>query len=725
MGHQAAGAADTRKFRVGVDVGGTFTDVVLVEEGSGSILVAKVHTVPSDPSQGCIDGIEKALDLYGLSPEQIVFVVHGTTIATNTIIEGKHARAGLITSEGFRDVLEIAYQTRPNLYDVFFDKPVPLIPRHLCRGVPERILPDGSVRVPLDQDALREVARQFRAEGVEAIVVAFLHSYRDPTHERLAGRILAEECGDLPIILSSDVCPEFREYPRTSTAVVNAVLLPRVTPYLARLEIRLAEKGIKPPLHLMISAGGIMAAATAKRQPVHLVESGPAAGVIGAAFIAEMSGFANLLALDIGGTTAKAALVTNGKPQITEQFEVGAAAIATVTSPRGRGYPVLTPVISLVEIGAGGGSIAQVDPGGALSVGPQSAGADPGPACYGRGGTAATLTDANVVLGRINPEFFLGGAVSLDRSLSEKAIQEHVAGPAGLGLIEAAHAVIAIANAKMTSALYFISVEQGVDPRDYVLVPSGGAGPLHAVAIAQALGIETVLVPPTPGLNSAVGMLACDLKHDVVRTYMKPEAVAHHEEIAAIYVEMEAPVLALLADEGVSEADIRISREIEMCYVGQSFHLKLPVPETIDGSTLDHLRAAFHARHNEAYGFANTGEPTLLVNLRLNGTGRVDRPVLRRLANATDGAERAVKTRRKVHFDQPARELMIDIYDRDRLLADDRFEGPAIVEQMDTTIVIPPGTSVYVSETGSLLIATGIVRESKREAERASMERNV
>src|SRR5260221_6243441 len=375
-----------RKFRVGVDVGGTFTDIVLVEETTGAILVAKVHTVPADPSQGCIDGIEKALSRHQVEPGELSFVVHGTTIATNTIIEGKGAKAGLITSEGFRDVLEIAYQTRPRLYDIFFDKPKPLIPRHLCMGVPERIHPDGTVKTRLDTDALRKVAKALQAEGVEAIAVAFLHSYRDPTHERQAGEVLAKELNGTPIVLSSDVCPEFRESPRTSTAVVNAVLLPRVSPYLARLEERLHTNGITPGLHLMTSAGGIMSAAIAKRQPVHLVESGPAAGVIGAAFIGALSGYQNVLALDIGGTTAKAALVSNGNPQIAEQFEVGAAAIANVTSARGQGYPVLTPVISLVEIGAGGGSLAPVDPGGALTVGPQSAGADPGPACYGRGG---------------------------------------------------------------------------------------------------------------------------------------------------------------------------------------------------------------------------------------------------------------------------------------------------------------------------------------------------
>jgi N-methylhydantoinase A len=441
---------------------------------------------------------------------------------------------------------------------------------------------------------------------------------------------------------------------------------------------------------------------------VHLVESGPAAGVIGAAFVAGISGCSNLLALDIGGTTAKAALVTGGQPQIAEQFEVGAAAIANVTSPKGLGYPVLTPVISLVEIGAGGGSIAQVDPGGALSVGPQSAGAVPGPACYGQGGEFATLTDANVVLGRIDPDYFLGGQVKLDGSLSEKAIRINVAEPAGLSVIEAAQAVLEIANAKMTSALYFISVEQGIDPRDYVLVPSGGAGPLQAVAIGISLGVPTVLIPPAPGLNSAVGLLASDLKHDVVRTYMKTQAMASPEELSAIYAEMEHGVQKLLGQEGVAPDAIKITCEVEMCYVGQSFRLKMPVPSRIDGSAMDGLTTAFHQKHAEAYGFAAVGEPTQLVNLRLNGMGLVKKPTLRRLPPTDGDVSGAVKRRRRVHFGHREPAIEVDVYDRAKLRAGDRLSGPAIVEQMDTTVVLPPGVKATVESVGSIVVSTGV-----------------
>ena len=700
-----------RRFRIGVDVGGTFTDVVLVEEATGEILAAKVATVPADPSQGCIDGVDKALTAFAIDPAEIVLTVHGTTIATNTIIEGKGAKAGLVTSAGFRDVLEIAYQTRPDLYDLLYEKPRPLIPRYLCLGVPARIGPAGEEIVPLDEAALREAAGQFRDAGVEAIAVAFLHSYLNPAHEQRAAAILAEECPDTPIVLSSNICPEYREYPRTSTTVVNAVLVPRVAPYLERLENRLTDRGIGRGLHLMTSAGGIMAAATTRQQPVHLIESGPAGGVIGATFVAGLSGYDNLLALDIGGTTAKAALVNDGRPQIADEFEVGAAAVATVTGARGRGYPVRAPVISLLEIGAGGGSIANVDPGGALTVGPQSAGADPGPACYGKGGMEPTLTDANLVLGRINPDFFLGGEVALDRALSEQAMREAVAEPMGLNLIDAACSVIDIANARMTSALYFVTVQRGIDPRDYVLVPSGGAGPMQAVDIARSLGVRTVLIPPKPGVNSAVGLLATDLMHEIVRTFMRRADEADPAALAQVFAEMEAANGALLRGEDVPDDQVEIRREIDMCYFGQSFQLRIPFAGDIDATTAATVTAAFHDRHEEAYGFCDRREPTMFINLRATAVGKVKRPQLRALAAAEDPVDRALKGRRKVCFSAAGGMADCAIYDREKLLFGDRFAGPAIVEQMDTTTVVPPGATIAVDRYGSLVISVGTAQD--------------
>lgn len=696
---------DSRHLRVGVDVGGTFTDVIVVNDATGAVHAAKVATVPSDPSAGCLDGIQKVMEACGLDASDFGFIVHGTTIATNTIIQNKGAKAGLITSEGFRDVLEIAYQTRPALYDVFYDKPPPLIPRRLCLGVPERIDAEGNILVQLDEEAVRRVAREMLSAGVEAIAVAFLHSYKDPSNERRCRDVIFEVAPNIPVVLSSDISPEYREYPRTSTAVVNAVLLPRVGPYIGKLEERLKTLGTDCSLHLMTSSGGIITGSVARRQPVHLVESGPAAGVIGATFIARLSGFDNVLALDIGGTTAKAALVTNGIPIIADQFEVGSSAVATVTAQRGKGYPVLTPVISLLEIGAGGGSIAHVDPGGALTVGPQSAGAVPGPACYGLGGVEPTLTDANLVLGRIDPDYFLGGVTRLDVDLARAAVSKRVAEPTGLDIEAAANAVIDIANAKMTSALYFISVEQGIDPREFVLVPSGGAGPMQACAIARALGVSTVLVPPTPGLNSAVGLLATDLKHELVRTYMRDSRLTDPADLASVFDEMADATRRLLTEESVSDDRISLRREIGMCYVGQSFQLNIEVPEVIGPDIGTVMSAAFNRQHRETYGFSNDAAPAQFVNLRCTATGAVKRPRMRELEGGDGNPAPALKGHRAVYFaDSASARVATAIYERSLLRSGDTFEGPAIVEQMDSTCVIPPGARVTVDRHGSLIV---------------------
>jgi N-methylhydantoinase A len=694
---------DGHRYRVGVDIGGTFTDVVVLDESDGTVRVTKVPTVPADPSQGFLDGLGLALEAFSVAPEAIAFAVHGTTIATNTIIQGQGARSGLITSEGFSDILEIAYQTRPELYEIFYDKPPPLIPRYLCIGVPERIDAHGNVLTPLDEAAVETAARRLVAEGVESIAVAFLHSYRDPTHEQLAASAIKRVAPGLPVVLSSDVCPEYREYPRTSTAVVNAVLTPKVTPYLARLETRLAEMKLAAGLHLMTSNGGIITSGTAKRLPVTLVESGPAAGVIGAAFIARLLDDerlgARILALDIGGTTAKAALVDDGVPALADEFEVGASAMPTTTSGRGRGYPVKMAVISLVEIGAGGGSIAGIDPGGALQVGPNSAGADPGPACYGLGGGRATITDANLVLGRLNPDYFLGGRLPIHPALAEAAIERDVARPMGIDLASAARAIIDIANARMVAALQLVSIRRGIDPRDYALVASGGSGPVHVMAIADALGIGTVIIPPTPGLNSAVGLLATDIKHEFVRAVARPTRSLDRDTFAGIVAEMDAKARDLLRGEAVGRGRMEVLAEADVCYLGQNYPLRIPLPGR-DGEVLESVDKAFRAEHRRLYGFASDTEATVILNLRFTAIGHVERPRLKPLADGDTDPKGAVKAHRAVVFDRP---LRCPIYDRDRLLAGNVIAGPAIVEQMDTTVLLPPGSTARVDRTGTLV----------------------
>lgn len=704
MGSLVVGSKDVNaSYRIGIDIGGTFTDVVLVNEATGSVGVVKVPTVPADPSKGFLNGLNDALKNFDIDPKHISFLVHGTTIATNTIIQGHGAKAGLITSEGFSDVLEIAYQTRPVLYDIFYDKPKPLVQRHMCVGVPERMGPNGEVIVPLNAAAVENAARQLIANGAAAIVIAFLHSYRNPAHERAAAAIIARIAPDLPVVTSAEVCPEYREYPRTSTAAVNAVLLPKVAPYISRLEDRLAERGVSTPLHLMTSSGGIATSQIAKRLPVHLVESGPAAGVIGAAFVAEDLHDERLsrriLALDIGGTTAKASLIDDGMPALADEFEVGAAAVATSTAGRGQGYPIKMPVINLVEIGAGGGSIAYIDPGGALAVGPESAGADPGPACYAKGGKHPTITDANLMLGLLNPEYFLGGTFRLRAELAREVIDREVAGPLGIGVEDASQMIIDIANAKMVAALQLVSVRRGIDPREYALVPSGGAGPLHVMAIARQLGVSTVIIPPTPGLNSALGLLATDVKHEIVHPLFRATLDMNTQAFIALLREMEDKGRQLLGTENVEDERIAFLHEAELCYAGQNYPLRVAIDLAGDAS-LETLSRHFREQHRSRYGFASDTEPTMILNMRTTAIGRVERPRLNRLDAGGSAPSRALKQTRRVFFGGA---LECPAYDRDQLRAGNEITGPAIIEQMDTTTVLPPATSARVHESGSLI----------------------
>ena len=457
------------RYRLGVDIGGTFTDATLINEETGEIRVGKVPSTPQDPSHGFMEATHRILREAGVSPDEVGYVVHGTTVATNSIIEGKVARTGFITTDGFRDLLEIQRQIRPSLYDLHFEKPRPLTPRYLCFGIPERLDAQGNVLTPLDESAVRNAAEQLRQENVESIAVCFLHAYINPNHEKRTGEILREALPDTIISLSSEVAPEFREYFRASTTVINASIRPVVGRYLQSIEARLRAEGLAAELLVMQSSGGVFTFEAASEKPVFMVESGPAAGVIAATYLGTTLDCPDVISFDMGGTTAKAGLIQNGTPTITKDYEVGTAAQTGVGASRGAGYPIRTPVIDLVEIGAGGGSIAWVDSGGVLRVGPQSAGADPGPVCYGAGGAEPTITDANLVLGRLNPSFFLGGEIELDVEAARRAIQEKCADPLNLDLVEAAHGIVEIANAAMVNALRLVSVQRGYDPRDFVL----------------------------------------------------------------------------------------------------------------------------------------------------------------------------------------------------------------------------------------------------------------
>lgn len=681
-------------YRLGIDIGGTFTDATLVDEATGEVRIAKVSSTPVDPSGGFLAAAERILAEAGVDAAALRYVAHATTVATNAIIEGNVARTGFVTTEGFRDLLEIQRQVRSALYDVHFVKPAPLVPRHRCFGVRERLGPDGSVLRELDEAHVREVAAALAAEGVEAVAVCLLHAYVNPEHERRVGAILADELPGVEISLSSSVAPEFREYLRASTTVINAGIQPVVARYLQSIEKRLRESGVEAELLVMQSSGGVYTAEAAKRRPVYMVESGPAAGVIAAAQLGRALGRLDVVSFDMGGTTAKVGLVQGGTPTITKDYQVGSAAHAGSGGLQLSGYPVRTPVVDLVEIGAGGGSIAWIDSGGKLRVGPRSAGADPGPVCYGRGGAEPTITDANLVLGRLSPTNFLGGELELDADGARAAIEERCASPLGLDVLEAAHGIVEIANAAMGNALHLVSVQRGYDPRGFVLVAFGGAGPAHACALARDAGIRTVLVPRSPGIFSAMGLLVTDLEHEYTATVLAPLAGVAEADLEAGFAPLEAAGRQDLEREGTAPEDIAFVRQLDLRYVGQSFELSV-------AADLAQAEARFHAEHDRAYGFSAPGEPIELVSIRLRAVGRIAKPALPVLDSGSLPPPASV---RLVHFAEEGGFVDTPVYDRATLPAGATFAGPAIVEEYDSTLVVHPGFTAETDIHGNLLL---------------------
>ncbi len=692
------------KLRLGVDTGGTFTDAVVMDEETGDILIDKVSSTPSDPSISLHQVISQALHTVGTQAEGVTFLAHGTTVATNCIIEGKTVPCGLLTTHGFRDILEIARQIKPEPYNLQFEKPRPLVPRQLCLEATERVDAEGRILVPLDQESVRQAARRFRQEGVEAVAICFLHSYLNPCHEKAAADILKQELPGTFLTMSSEVCPEFREYFRASTTIVNAAIAPIVSNYLERMEGRLKGLSFAGHLCVMQSNGGICTSEVARRKPVHLVESGPAAGVIAAAYIGIVSGSPNVISLDIGGTTAKVGLIQDGTPKISNEFEVGAKATGPTSHAKATGYPIKSSVIDLVEIGAGGGSIGWVDSGGALRVGPHSAGAEPGPACYCRGGVLPTLTDANLVLGRIDPDYFLGGKMKLSTVAALRAIEQKIAEPLNISVTAAALGVVEIANSNMIEALRLISVKRGFDPRDFALVAFGGAGPLHANALAAEFDLPKVIIPLSPGVSSALGLLLADTKHYFSRTYLHRLPEANLEELMDAFAEFESQGRQLLLQEGIPSERQSFQREIDLRYAGQSFELKLAVPSGIlTAAIMDSLSEAFHRAHEQAYGHSAPGEPVEIVNLRVTAHGHIPKPRQKRISAKSNGNS-ALKRCRDVCFRAEEGYIETSIYDRYRLSAEAVLNGPAIVEEFDSTVVIHPGYRATADVFGSLYI---------------------
>jgi N-methylhydantoinase A len=695
------------QYRLGIDIGGTFTDAILLDEGTGKIWIGKVSTTPADPSRGFMEAASRLLQQAGVEPRAVGTVVHGTTVATNAIIEGKLARTGFVTTEGFRDLLEIARQVRPTLYDLLFEKPPPLVPRYLCFGVSERLDAQGQVLRSLDEESVRRVAEQLRREGVEAVAVCLLHAYVNPSHEQRVGAILREVFPEVVLSLSSEVAPEFREYTRASTTVLNAGIQPVVERYLRNIETRLREADVPAELLVMQSSGGVFSAKAARAKPVFMVESGPAAGVMAASHLGSTLGHPDVISFDMGGTTSKAALIQGGKPRVTKEYEVGAVARAAGGGGTG-GYPLRTPVIDLVEIGAGGGSLAWIDSGGRLRVGPASAGADPGPACYGKGGREPTVTDANLVLGRLNPQFFLGGEMELDVARARADIREQCARTLSMDVVEVAHAIMEIANAAMVNALRLVSVQCGYDPREFTLIAFGGAGPLHANRLAAETEMASTIIPLSPGLTSALGLLITDLKHDYAQTLLQRADRLDLSAIEAIYHQLMEEGRNTLLREGLAPAEMTFLRQVELRYVGQSFELTVPLPAgTVGPQAVAQVLESFHREHDRAYGYSAPDEPVEWVNLRVTAVGSIAKPRLREWADNGQPAAavaEAQKASRSVYFAEANGAVACPIYDRYRLRPSWVVEGPAIVEEFDSTTVIHPGYRALVDRFGNLVL---------------------
>lgn len=690
-------------YRIGCDIGGTFTDGVLMDEASGEIWVTKTPSTPADPSGGFIDALERLVAGRRIDPAAVTHIFHGTTIATNAIIERQTARTGLITNDGFTDVLEIGRQQRAKLYDLQQERIPPLVPGRWRLGVPGRLSSAGEEIEPLDEEALRAAGRALRDKGVESVALCFLNSYRDGRHERRAAEIMRDEVPELYVSISSEISPLFREFGRMSTTAVNAAVVPIVDRYVSAIEQSLARRGFTAPVHIIQSNGGLISAPHARRQPVHIIESGPAAGVIAAAYLSGLAGFGNVLAFDMGGTTAKVGLVRDGEPAIMPDYEVGATA-RSGQYETGAGYAVTLPVVDLIEVGAGGGSIAWRDASGSIKVGPRSAGADPGPACFMKGGTEPTVTDANVVLGRISPDRFLGERMALDVDAAATAIRARVAGPLGLTLQAAALGMIEVANSNMLRALRLVSTVRGYDPREFTLVAFGGAGPLHAASLAEELGIPTVMIPLSPGVTCALGALIANVRHDYMQTCLMPVAELDRTRLSGLIESLETRASDTLAEEGFAPDDCLLARSLDVRYRGQAYELTIPSPDgRPDAAWVSEVERRFHEQHQLTYGHSAPDVVTELVSLRVTAIGRVPKPRIRELSVAASSAGDALRRRRAVTFPGPATSEC-PVYDRYRLFAGHRIAGPAIVEEMDSTTVVPPGWAGEVDRFGNLVL---------------------
>lgn len=686
-------------FRLAADIGGTFTDVALLSD-TGALATAKVPSTPHDYAVGILDGCRQILAREGLRPAAITEFLHASTVATNAILEGKGARTALVTTEGFRDVLELRRIRVPRLYEPLYQKPQPLVPRRHRFEVRERVGADGCVVTPLDETGFAAIAAAIVAADIEAVAVCFLNAFTNPDHERRAGELLRALLPGRFITLSVDVLPEVREYERTSTTVINAYVGPPVEAYLASLQRQLAGEGIAAPLRMMQSSGGLLDIASVVAKPAQVVESGPAAGVIGAARLGALSGYQDIITLDMGGTTAKAAVIEKGRHVSTDEYEVGGGISLSSRLVKGGGYALKLPVIDVSEVGAGGGSLIWRDATGHLKVGPHSAGAWPGPACYGRGGTAPTVTDANVVLGYLNPTAIAGGTVPIDIAAARAALAS-VAN--GRELEELAYGVVQLAATTMMRAVKAVTTYRGRDPRDFALFAFGGGGGLYAADLARALGIRTVVVPPAAGVFSAVGLLFADLELALSRGYLRRLTAAPGQEVEGIFKELEA---AALAELKVGRDQMVSQRRIDVRYAGQAFELSVEVPQDVEPIDFDRIGRTFDAEHEAIYGHRLPPEhPKEIVALRVRAGVPPKHPPILDAEGLLARAPRTPESRRPVFFGALGRHDTA-VIGRAGLTAEPR-RGPLVIEEYEGTSVVPPDCSAHLDGHGNVVILVG------------------
>jgi N-methylhydantoinase A len=687
--------------RVGADVGGTFTDIVLVDAHRG-VALRKLPSTPDDFGRAVVDGVSGLLPAHAVPPQAVGDVVHGTTVATNTILEFKGALTGLLTTRGFRDVLELRRLRVPKLYDLFWDKPRPLVERALRLEIDERMDSTGQVLQPLDLAQAQQAAEHLVAQGVKAIAVSLLHAYANPAHEQAIGEMLRRRWPHLSVSLSHEVLPIIREYERTSTTVINAYVQPLVAHYVQSLRDQLDAEGVTAPLLIMQSNGGVMSDVAAALKPAYIVESGPAAGVIASVGLARQLGIDNVITFDMGGTTAKASVVERGIPDFTSEFEVAAGISLASKLSSGGGYALSVPFIDLSEVGAGGGSIVWIDPGGAPKVGPHSAGARPGPVCYATGGTQPTVTDANVVLGYINPTSLLDGAMPIDADAARQVLQKRVADVVGLSLLDAAYGVHELANASMIRAVKAVSSQRGRDPRKFTLFAFGGSGPVHAAGLARELEIGRIVVPRAPGFFSAFGLLAADLEHHALRTFMRRTATLDLAELGAAFDTLERRCRADLGRDDLQAEQIQVERWVEMRYVGQAFELPVAAPlGTLEQRHVATFEQDFHSTHERTYGH-RTDNVMEIVNLRVICRVPIDTSLAASPLPATNG--RSVPRHVRPAYFGPAWGLLDTPVLRREHLTSEAARGPIIVEEYDATVVVPPGCSAARDHLGNILI---------------------